>query len=114
MRALCCIPMLSEEVKNKIENWAQSECLVKKAYVFGSRARTDFKEESDLDIAVEIIKSSGDENLLATWIFEADGMKSRLAAVIPEYNVDLQWFDGDNTQVIKDGIRKSSYVVYEA
>lgn len=105
--------MLSEETIERIKTWARSERLVKKAYVFGSRARNDFNEESDLDIAVEIIKSPGDGNLLTTWISEAEDMKSRLSAAIPEFQIDLQWFDGENTGVIKEGIEKSSYVVYE-
>ncbi|WPL12666.1 nucleotidyltransferase domain-containing protein [Thiorhodovibrio litoralis] len=105
--------MLSDDVKDRIQNWALAEPLVKKAYVFGSRARDDYKDDSDLDIAVEIQPLLGDENLLATWIFEAEELKARLAAVVPEYKVDLQWFDGENTETIKEGIEKSSYVIYE-
>ena len=110
---LCLISMLSELTKKEIRSWALSEPLVCKAYVFGSRARDDYREDSDLDIAVELIKPPGDENLLATWIGEADEMKQRASSFIHGFRIDLQWHNGDETPVILEGLNQSSYVIYE-
>ena len=105
--------MISENTKEKIIKWVETEPLVKAAYVFGSRARDDFRSDSDLDIAVELNKPPGDEELLATWVCEGDDMQIRVNEAIPEYKVDLQWLDGKNTPIIFSGVNESGYLVYK-
>jgi len=101
-----------EEIKIIVANWAKEEPLVTKAYIFGSRARDDYREDSDIDIAVEIKKLPGDGNVLATWIFESDKLKERLSKLLP-YSLQLEHFDGSNTPHVLAGIEQSSILVYE-
>lgn len=106
--------MISDEIKKKIVDWADKEPLVIKAYVFGSRARADHTAESDLDVAVEIIKGPGDGNALGTWIGVGQEMKKRLAEAIPKYKIDLQWSHEEYSKVVFDGVRKSGFLIYES
>lgn len=105
--------MISDETKRKIVNWAKNEPLVIKAYIFGSRARDDYTPESDLDVAVEIEKSPGDGNALGTWIGVGEEMEQRLSDAVPEYKMDLQWSHEEFSKTVFNGIKRSSYVVYE-
>ena len=100
------------EIQKLIGEWANSEPLVKRVYIFGSRARTDFHKNSDLDVAVEIRKGDRDENVLTTWIHEGKGMEIRLAKVVP-FKLQLELFDGMNTSTVLNGIKQSSILVYE-
>jgi predicted nucleotidyltransferase len=105
--------MISDEIKRRIEHWARKEPLVIKAYVFGSRARADYTDESDLDIAVEIKKCPEDGAVLGTWIGVGEKMKHRLAKAIPEYKMDLQWSHEEFSKIVFDGVGESSYLIYE-
>jgi uncharacterized protein len=99
------------KIKEIIVEWAENEPLVKKVYIFGSRARHDYREDSDLDVAVEINKLPGDSNILATWMFESDKLKESLEPVLP-YKLQLENYDGDNTPKVEAGINQSSILIY--
>jgi uncharacterized protein len=105
--------MINEETKQKIIDWAKAEPNIVKVYVFGSRARNDYRPDSDLDIAVEIVKDAGDENELGTWIWIAEKLKKRLEKAVPEYQIDLQWSHEEYSKVVYGGVQKSSYLLYE-
>ncbi len=100
-----------EELKAIIAQWAHDEPLVTKAYIFGSRVRNDFRDDSDLDVAVEIRTMPGDSNVLATWIGEHKSMEKRLAKLIP-YKLQLENLDGENTPTVQNGVRESGIMVY--
>ncbi len=105
--------MNQENLKDIVYNWAKSESLVTKAYIFGSRARDDYSEDSDLDVAVEIKMELGDEKVLDTWMDEGKKLEKRLAELVP-CEIQLELFDGENTPTILEGIKESSILVYEA
>lgn len=105
--------MDASELGNIIAEWARGEPLVVRAYIFGSRARGDYREDSDLDVAVEIRRGAGDENVLETWIFERKRMEERLAKLLP-YKLQLENLDNSNTPTVLSGIQRSSMLVYEA
>ena len=104
--------MCIEKIKNIISEWAKNEPLVTKAYIFGSRARNDYLEDSDLDVAVEIRIAPNDENVLTTWMFEHEEMEERLAKLLP-YELQLENLDGEDTPTVLAGVRESSILVYE-
>ncbi len=101
-----------EALKKVVAMWAESEPLVTKAYIFGSRARGDHRQHSDLDVAVEIDQQPGDENLLATWICEKRGLEERLSKLIP-YSLQMEHLEGEETPTVLRGINESSILVYE-
>jgi uncharacterized protein len=105
------------EVLQRIGQWAESKPLVKRAYVFGSRARQDYRTNSDLDIAIELdpseFQGSDESGGTATWMFETDGWKEELQA-LTGFQVQLEQFmDESRTPTIAAGLRKSSLVAYD-
>jgi len=105
--------MSLSEISKIIADWAASEPIVVRVYIFGSRARGDHHENSDLDIAIEIEKGADDSNVHETWIYECDRCEQSLAKLLP-YRLQLELFDGENTPTVLKGIRRSSVLVYDA
>lgn len=58
-----------------------------------------------------LTKPAGDENLLATWFCEGDEMQKRINLAVPDFKIDLQWLDGENTPVVFNGIKTSRFII---
>ncbi|GBE32929.1 nucleotidyltransferase domain protein [bacterium BMS3Bbin05] len=96
-----------ESIKNIVAQWADSEPLVTKAYIFGSRAIGDYRKDSDLDVAIEIEMEPGDESKLATWLCEKQGLEESLSRLIP-YDLQLEYLNGDETPNVLSGVERES------
>ncbi|WP_175757666.1 nucleotidyltransferase family protein [Burkholderia cepacia] len=92
-----------------IARWAITKPIIRKVFIFGSRARDDFREDSDLDIAIEIDGVNG--NALATWMFDTKPWHAEISALVP-FEIDLEFFDEDETPIIKAAIKRASILVY--
>lgn len=103
--------MKVELLKEIIKKWAESEPLIKEVYIFGSRARNDYRENSDIDIAVKIEKRPNDDSPLATWFYEGNNLKNRLSKLLP-YELQLEYLD-NKTKTVLSGIKESSILVYK-
>lgn len=101
------------EISEALQNWAQNEPIVIKVYIFGSRLKGTHRPDSDLDIAVELRKLPGDEDVNATWIGEAKRLKHSIAKFVP-YNVDLQGYNGKETPHIDAYLKDRSLLVYNS
>ena len=101
-----------DEIKKVINSWAQNQPLIKRAFIFGSRARGDCQPHSDLDVAVELHLGADDSKILSTWMFEEDEMKQSLQELIP-FNLQLELLDGKKTPRILNGVKESGILVYE-
>lgn len=104
-----------ESLSEIVALWAESQLIVKRAYLFGSRVRGTNTCASDLDVAVELIPKPGDSGPLTTWIAEAAGLRSSISSFIPvTVTVDLQWYGGAmETPIIHAGLEAGSRVAYE-
>ncbi len=107
--------MNSSEAQEILAEWAKAKPLVGKLFIFGSRARDDYRPDSDIDIAIVLDMSAADgvddSGGLATWMFETDGWENELEALLP-FKVDLEQFRGSDTPTIQKGIDQSSILVY--
>lgn len=103
--------MKVELLKEIIKKWAESEPLIKEVYIFGSRARNDYRENSDIDIAVKIENRPNDDSPLATWLYEGNNLKNRLSKLLP-YELQLEYLD-NKTKTVLSGIKESSILVYK-
>lgn len=101
-----------EAIKKIIARWAESEPLIVKAYIYGSRAGENYQENSDLDIAIKIKKLPSDSNVLATWIFEKNRLERRLQRLLGPYNLHLELLDNEETPTIHDAVAEKSILVY--
>ena len=104
--------MDKERITTIVRSWAENEDLVKQAILFGSRARNDYRDSSDIDIALVLYEQPNDSNLLSTWVFEKERLTSTLQELLP-YKLDLQLFDGENTKTILSGINESSIMILD-
>jgi len=102
----------SSSIKSKIKSWAQDRDIVKQVFIIGSRARSDYKANSDIDIALVLYRQQNDSNVLATWMFEKEHLRSSLQELLP-YKLDLQLYDGEKTKTIHNGINESSILILD-
>jgi len=108
--------MDATEIASNLAHWAAGKPLVGRVFIFGSRARSEHRADSDIDIAIELDLSAArgmdESGGLVTWIFETKEWKTELKALLP-FEVDLQQFRGSDTPTIKDALERSSILVYE-
>lgn len=106
------VPQISE----LLASWARGKPLVKRLYIFGSRARGDHRTDSDIDIAVEldpaVFQGSDESGGLATWMFETKAWKAEIEKLLP-FPVQLERFREEQTPTIRKGLAQSSHLVYE-
>jgi predicted nucleotidyltransferase len=104
------------QIVSLLATWADSQPLVGRAWVFGSRARGEERDDSDVDIAVELDLSAADgadeSGGTATWMFECGSWESDLGSLLP-FPVDLEQFMGAKTPTIKNAIKRSSVLAYQ-
>ena len=100
-----------DELKRIIAKWAREQPLIKKAYIFGSYARGDWRIDSDIDVAVEIEKRQNDENKFTTWIAEKGNLQDSLQKLLP-IQLQLERYDIRETPTVKSGIERSSILIY--
>ena len=105
-----------QQIQQSIAAWAGRKPLIKRVFIFGSRVRGDHRNDSDLDVAIELdlteYQASDESGGWATWMFETNEWKSELQVLIP-YEIHLQQFCGDQTPTIRDGLNRSSKLVCE-
>ena len=101
----------TESIKRIIKDWARKEPLVKRVYIFGSRATSDHREDSDIDIAVEIHRLPGEEGITSAWMDVAAGYREQLSKLFPN-PLHLHSLDGDSP-IILDGAYRQGVLVYE-
>jgi len=103
-----------EDMRDAVANWASTQPLIRKAYLFGSRVRGTHRPNSDLDVAIEIFTMLGDENPLTTWTCEAQRLKASISGVVPVI-IDLNWYGGAvETPCVHAGLQEGSIVVFDA
>ena len=104
------------ELRTRLATWSASKPLVKRAWIFGSRAREEEHAGSDLDIAIELdISAAGgadESGGIATWMFETETWENELSALFP-YAIDLEQFMGEKTPIITAALERSSVIAYE-
>lgn len=103
-----------DDIVEVVRGWAESQPLILRVWIFGSRVRGTARINSDIDIAVEVLKRPSDSGSFTTFVFERHKLKDTLQfrMTIP---VDLQWYGGSiETPIIHAALQKSSILVYEA
>lgn len=95
-----------------IRAWAGSHAVVRRVWVFGSRARGTERPDSDIDVAVEHDAMPGDSDAFTTAIYEADAWRDELAPHLSA-PLDLESYIPGLTTTIQAGLDESSVLVYE-
>ena len=97
--------------------WAREKPDVYAVYMYGSRAKRDFKKSSDLDIALEIEPEHGKIDSYSYWTSHGGKFEQELQSLFP-YKVHLEYYSQDRKELVKDIVRtaidieKTGIVVY--
>jgi predicted nucleotidyltransferase len=105
------LPELESDAR-AIREWAAATPVVRRAWLFGSRVRGSHRPDSDLDVAIEHDRLSGDASTLATWIGEAGSWRAELAPQL-QHRLDLWSYDPVRTPKIDNALRAGAILIYE-
>lgn len=101
------------EIRNIIVAWAETQPLLLKVWLFGSRVRGTERPDSDIDIAVEVQTLPGDSSAFTTFMFEKRRLEVAIESILP-MSVQLEWYGGpEETPTIHAGLLESSMLIYE-
>jgi predicted nucleotidyltransferase len=96
----------------KFAAWADSKPAVRRAWAYGSRLRGTQREDSDLDLALEIETSGSEDEAWNEWMAESDDWKAELEE-LSQLNVQLEWYAGEATPRILRFTSCCSMLVFE-
>jgi predicted nucleotidyltransferase len=69
-----------------VRDWSLTIPEIREAYIFGSRAKGTFRDDSDLDVAIRL---EGDDEGFVVWMHDAEEFRRSLGVQIP-VPLDLQ------------------------
>lgn len=110
MEKIKSIPNL-DDVKSALNKWAGLNLRITKIYLFGSYITKTKHPPSDIDIAIEISNKENDTTL-GFWCSEGSKLEQELCSLL-NYKVDLEWFDAQETPIVKKGLEAGNIVVYQ-
>jgi predicted nucleotidyltransferase len=100
-----------DEMQVLLSIWAAETPLVKRLWLFGSRVRGEHREDSDVDVAIELdmtaVKGVDESAGMATWAFDTMTWKPELELLLSRV-VDLQRYKAGETNIIQAGLRGST------
>ena len=104
------------QIRELLSAWANDKPLINRLWLFGSRARGEHREDSDVDIAVELDMSAArgvdESGGIATWSFDTKTWKPELELLLQD-KIDLQRYKTGDTITIQAGLDQSSILIYE-
>lgn len=90
---------IREEILSKIKSITEKyNC---KFYIFGSRARGDYRKNSDIDVAVEGVQSNEEKMKI----------RNEFDAIDMEYTIDIVFVESLNNQELIENIRKEGVLI---
>ena len=108
--------MFSPAIKDLLSAWATKKPLINRLWIFGSFARADHRDDSDLDIAIELDMASSngvdESGGFATWAAASNTWEAELNTLLP-HEIDLQLYIEDETPTIHAGLERSSCLIYQ-
>jgi len=108
--------MMEDELANTVrinKEWSRNEPSIRRVFIYGSRAQGNPRQDSDLDVGVEIEPTGQDESALAIFIQESDRWKEELQPLIP-WPLHFELNDARaGTPTIAHGKEEGHIIIYE-
>ena len=101
---------LAEGWRHRAAQWAAEKGRIHELHLFGSRAKGDFVEESDVDLAYVLLFDDLGE-ALAYAMFEAKGWDRELQEVIGA-PVQLELADPERDMVVWPAVKEHGQLIY--
>jgi len=103
-----------QPVADTLRMWASEETLVRRLWIYGSRARGTGSPHSDLDIAVEIHVAGDNEDSYTVFVCEAEDWRSKLDPRLVPYTLDLKLYDTSGArEKVRRGVDADGILIYE-
>ena len=105
---------IDPEDLEKIRDWAKRHSEISEIWIYGSRAREDNHPDSDIDLAIVMKPSTGDENTLATWMSWFKRFKESPDLNL-KHNVHLEWYEPNaGLERVGPGVQRDGVRIYSA
>jgi Predicted nucleotidyltransferases len=80
------------EAMKRLREWAQHRSYVRRLWVFGSRLKGIQRDDSDLDVAMEIDPLGNDETVDVAWVCHRQEWEADMTQLV-SYEVQLHAYD---------------------
>lgn len=101
-----------QSLVNIVKEWSIRQPRVSKTYLFGSRVKNTHRDDSDLDVAVELLSPKGRPGGFCDWVELRATLTSTLGALLP-VKLHLELYENEvETPTIHTGILEASILVY--
>ncbi len=102
-------------IEQVLSRWASREPLVRRVWTFGSRVRGEYRDDSDIDVAIELdlqaLQPGDPTGGLHTWVVCCGSWRSELERELDIW-LDLQWYGTEATPSIRHAVHECSRLVY--
>lgn len=104
---------ISENDRQNIVDWAGSREEIRRVWLYGSRARGDHRDDSDMDLAIEFEIDDPDE-AMAKWIFwKKEFFRYPTLIVGPKLHLQPYHPDWDDEKV-GPGVKNDGVILYDS
>ena len=101
-----------DELGEIVRNWAAAHPRVSAAYLFGSRVKGTHRNDSDIDVAVELFTPKGNPGGFCDWAELADELRASLGSLLPVALDLTQYENRSETPTVYKGLVAASVLVY--
>ena len=101
-----------DELGRIVHDWAAAQPRVSAAHLFGSRVKGTNRDDSDLDVAVELLSPKGLPGNFCDWADLADELRNSLGDLLPVVLDLTQYENPKDTPVVHKGLSSGSLLVY--
>lgn len=101
-----------EELATIVRGWAAKHSRVSKVYLFGSRVKGTNREDSDLDVAIELLTPKGNLGGFCDWAELADELRASLSVVLPVALDLTQYENSQDTPTVHAALSAASLMIY--